>query len=275
MDSAKTLHLDVEKIIKDRVPNAEKRIPRFVYKMVASLICQDQMNLLLDNTGHLEGVDFAAGILKELNVKVVMDGEENIPQEGKFIFASNHPLGGLDGMALMELFGKKYNKKIRFVVNDILMNLKNLKSIFIPINKHGSQARDTAEVINDAFESDNQILIFPAGLCSRLQNGEIKDLEWKKTVIAKSVEYKRDIIPVYFEGQNSKFFYNFAHYRKKIGIKPNLEMVLLPSEMFKNKNKTFIVRVGKPIPWQTFDKTRSQKGWADFLKHKVYELKQR
>lgn len=275
MNNAETLRLDIEKTIKRKAPGAGAKIPGFVYRFLSRLICQDRMNDLLSKKGHLKGVDFASGALDEMNVKVVMEGEHNIPADGKFIFASNHPLGGLDGMALVKLFGEKFDHKIRFVVNDILMNIKCLATVFVPINKHGAQGKATASLINEAFESDNQVLIFPAGLCSRLQGGKIRDLEWKKAVIAKSVEYQRDVIPVFFEGRNSRFFYLFAYLRKALGIKANIEMIFLPGEMYKNNNKTFVVRVGEPIPWSTFDKSRSQKQWAEYLKNKVYDLQQR
>ena len=266
MHSYELLRVDVDKVIKSKAPNASKKIPGFLIRLVEKIIYQKEMNeLLVDKkystveNGRLVGVDFAKGILSTLNVNAVMKGEENIPADGKFIFASNHPLGGLDGMALISLFGDKYNHKIKFVVNDLLMHLTNLAPVFVPINKHGAQGKDNAQLLNDAFESENQILIFPAGLCSRRQGKEIKDLEWKKAVIAKSIEFKRDIIPVYFEAENSSFFYNFSYYRKKLGLKANLEMSLLPSEVFKNKNKAFTVHIGKPISWQSFDKSKSHR----------------
>ena len=274
MTKADSLHIDIEKAIKHKAPKAARNIPKFVFRFLERLICQERLNYLTDRNKDRLGVDFADGILKDMQVKVVLKGEENIPADGKFIFASNHPLGGLDGMALVKIFGDKYNHKVRFLVNDLLMNVTNLATVFVPINKLGGQARNNAQLVNDAFASENQILIFPAGLCSRPQQGEIKDLEWKKAVIAKSIEFQRPIIPIFFEGRNSSFFYKFAHWRKKIGIKANIEMTFLPKEMFKNNNKTFTVHIGQPIPWQTFDKTRSQKAWAEYLKNKVYELQQ-
>ena len=218
------------------------------------IVRQNEMNRILaerkyasEPNGTLHGVDFARGILSSLNVDIELIGEENIPQDGKFIFASNHPLGGLDGMALISFFGKKYNNNIKFIVTDILMHLENLSSVFIPINKHGNQGKDNAKILNDEFNSENQILIFPAGLCSRLQGNKVEDLEWKKAVISKAIEYKRDIVPLYFDGKNSSFFYLFAKWRKRLGIKVNLEMALLPNEMINNNNKIFKVRVGRPI----------------------------
>ena len=158
------------------------------------------------------------------------------------------------------------------MVNDLLLYLENLKSIFVPINKHGGQAKNAARLIEEAYASDNQIITFPAGMCSRKIKGKIQDLEWKKSFIQKAVEYKRDVVPVYFEGQNSNFFYRFANIRKALGIKMNYEMIYLPDEMFCSKHKTFRVHFGKPIPWQTFDNGKKPAEWASDIKEIVYKL---
>ena len=218
-------------------------------------------------------MDFANSLLHELNVTVNLVGAENIPEKGRFTFASNHPLGGLDGISLVSVLGSKYDSKIKFLVNDLLMNVKPLAPVFLPINKYGGQAKDSAEEIRKAYESDDQILVFPAGLCSRLQPGGVQDLEWKKTFIAKTIQYQRDVVPVYFDGLNSKFFYRFARIRKMLGLKFNIELIYLPSEMFKSENKTFTIYFGKPIPWQTFDRTKTLGQWAAEVKKQVYDLK--
>ena len=159
------------------------------------------------------------------------------------------------------------------LVNDLLLYLSNLRSIFVPINKHGAQGKKNAELIEKAYASDNQIITFPAGLCSRKQNGKIQDTEWKKSFIQKAVEYRRDIVPVFFEGRNSNFFYRLANMRKALGIKMNYEMIYLPDEMFKSKHKTYSIHFGKPIPWQTFDSSRKPAEWAEWVKEIVYNLK--
>jgi len=207
----------------------------------------------------------------DLNLELV--NEENIPAEGRYIFASNHPLGGLDGICLSAIIGGRFDGKIRYLVNDLLLYLSNLRSIFVPINKHGAQGKKNAELIEKAYASDNQIITFPAGLCSRKQNGKIQDTEWKKSFIQKAVEYRRDIVPVFFEGRNSNFFYRLANMRKALGIKMNYEMIYLPDEMFKSKHKTYSIHFGKPIPWQTFDSSRKPAEWAEWVKEIVYNLK--
>lgn len=268
------IQIDIEKVVKTKAPSLGKKLPSFLFRFLENTICQEQMNYILRKYAGCEGVDFAKALLSELNVTTNIAGLENIPDKGRFTFASNHPLGGLDGVSLVATFGEKYPSGIKFVVNDLLMNVKPLAPVFLPINKHGAQAKDAAEILAKAYESDQQIFVFPAGLVSRLQKGGIRDLEWKKSFITKTVQYQRDVIPVYFDGLNSNFFYRLARFRKKLGIKVNIEMIYLPSELFKSRNKTFTIRIGKPIPWQTFDNTKSQSEWAAYVKEIVYKLKQ-
>jgi 1-acyl-sn-glycerol-3-phosphate acyltransferase len=206
------------------------------------------------------------------NIRLQIQGAENLPDPGnKCIFASNHPLGGLDGICLSSYLGNRYDRKIKYLVNDILYFIQPLQNIFVPINKHGSQGKTAAQALNEALASDAQIITFPAGLCSRKTNGEIYDMEWKKMFITKAVEYQRDIIPVFFEAHNSGFFYRMANLRKKSGVKFNIEMLFLPRELFKAMGSTFTVYFGKPISWQTFDSSKSPQQWADWVKDIVYK----
>ena len=271
--SSEPLKIDIEKVVKEKAPKYAKKIPGFLFRYLERTIHQDEINYILKTYKDSTGVKFADDLLSYMNVHINVIGKENIPPEGRFIFASNHPLGALDGVALIRFFGHFYSGKIKFLVNDLLMHIKPLAPVFLPINKYGSQAKESSLQINNAYESDEQMLIFPAGLCSRLQHGKIKDLEWKKTFIAKAVQSQRDIIPIYFEGRNSTFFYRFAQIRKCIGLKFNIELIYLPDEMFNSKNKTFDIYIGKPIPWQTFDKSKSLQEWAQIVKEKVYQIK--
>lgn len=264
-----TVH--VEEILKEKNPALHKKLPRFAIRWFEKLIYQEPLNVFLNKYGHLDGKDFTDGMAEHLNLKLEVRGWENIPDEGRFTFASNHPLGGLDGMMLVSVIARKF-PDFKFLVNDILMNVLNLKDTFLPINKHGAQARDAAAYINEIFASDKQICIFPAGLVSRKQHGEIKDLQWQKNFINKSIQHKRDVIPLYVSGQNSKFFYWLANFRKRIGIKVNIEMLFLPSEMLKYTNRTMVVTFGKPIKYETFDRSKSQLEWADYVKDIVYKL---
>ena len=265
--------IDIKQVLRQKAPSAARKIPGFMVDYLIRTVHQDELNEILRRYHDKDGVAFMQELIGYFDLNLELVNEENIPAEGRYIFASNHPLGGLDGICLSAIIGGRFDGKIRYLVNDLLLYLSNLRSIFVPINKHGAQGKKNAELIEKAYASDNQIITFPAGLCSRKQNGKIQDTEWKKSFIQKAVEYRRDIVPVFFEGRNSNFFYRLANMRKALGIKMNYEMIYLPDEMLKSKHKTYSIHFGKPIPWQTFDSSRKPAEWAEWVKEIVYNLK--
>lgn len=264
--------INIKQILRQKAPKISGKIPGFIINYLIRTVHQDELNDILRRYHDKQGADFMNELISYFDLTLELVNENDFSKEGRYIFASNHPLGGLDGICLSAVIGNKFDGKIRYLVNDLLLYLENLKSIFVPINKHGGQAKHAARLIEDAYTSENQIITFPAGMCSRKINGKIQDLEWKKSFIQKAVEYKRDVVPVYFEGRNSNFFYRFANIRKALGIKMNYEMIYLPDEMFSSKHKTFRIYFGKPIPWQTFDTSRKPAEWADYVKEIVYKL---
>jgi putative hemolysin len=263
--------LDLDQVIGNKNPRLLKLLPGFVLKYLKKVIHQDDLNGILTRHGHLYDLDFLDAVLKEFGVKIVYHGLENIPPEGHWIVAANHPLGGLDGMALMWVLGK-IRKDIVFPVNDLLLNIPNLKGLFIPINKHGSNAGNV-RIMDETFASDQAMLFFPAGLCFRKQKGQICDLEWKKSFITKAKGHKRDVIPCYINGRNSNWFYNLCRLRGMLGIKANIEMLYLVDEMFNQRDKEIIITFGKPISYTIFDKKNTDVAWAHKLKTHVYNLK--
>lgn len=264
--------IDIDKILKDKAGKKARRIPRFLVSYLKRIVHQEEINSFLTSVADKTGVDFLEACMEYLDIRLEVEGLENLPSAGLCTFVSNHPLGGQDGIALGYVLGKHYNGKIKYLVNDLLMNLHGLAPLCIPINKTGSQSRDFPRMVEAGFRSDQHIIMFPAGLCSRRNKGVIKDLEWKKTFISKSIETHRDVVPVHFEGRNSDFFYNLANICKFLGIKFNIAMLYLADEMYKNRHKTFKITFGKPIPWQTFDKSRSHAGWAEYVRDLVYKL---
>jgi putative hemolysin len=262
--------LDLERVIANKNPRLLKILPRFVLNYLKKVIHQDELNEIVRTNYDADGLDFLDACLKGFGVKIAFHGIENIPAEGRWIVASNHPLGGLDGMALMQVVGK-VRKDIMFPVNDLLMNIPNLRGLFIPINKHGSNIGN-ARIIDDTFASDKGMLYFPAGLCSRKKKGEICDLEWKKSFITKARTHKRDIIPCFINGRNSNWFYNLARLRTLLGIKANIEMLYLVDEMYKQRDKEIVISFGKPISYTIFDKQKTDYDWAQKLKSHVYKL---
>ncbi len=246
------LHIDVGQVLRQRLPRHYRYIPKCLVTWLKRTICQDELNTIAAAVFPRRGVEAATMALAEMSVKINVVGADNIPPTGRFVFASNHPLGGLDGLALISFLGQRYGGNIRFVVNDLLTALTPLEDLFLPVNKHGRQSRECAKLIEEQCAGNTQIITFPAGLCSRMtKDGKIHDLKWNKFFVTHAVKYHRDIIPVYFEGQNSPFFYRFAKLRERLGLKFNIEMIYLPSEMIKRKNTTFTIHIGKPIPWTT------------------------
>ncbi len=271
----KDLKIDVNAVIASKSERLAKFTPKFVLQWLKKIIHQDELNSILQFSNGSIDVEFADKVLQWLNVKsnVKFINRESLNPEGKYIFVSNHPLGGLDGLTLISLIGKLFGG-IKFVVNDILLNIVPMRNIFVPINKHGRMGKEYGERIHNAYASDDQILYFPAGLCSRLIDGKITDLEWKKNFIKQAKRYNRDIVPVHFGGQNSNFFYRLAKIRKFLGIKFNIEMIFLPDEMFRQKNGIFDVVIGEPIPISSIDSSKSLDEWCQVIREKCYELKQ-
>ncbi|PKP03417.1 MAG: glycerol acyltransferase [Bacteroidetes bacterium HGW-Bacteroidetes-9] len=262
--------IDIERVIAGKNPRLLKYIPGFLIKYLKRILHQDKLNAALYKHRDKMGLDFVAAILQEFNVKVVVKGETNLTKAERFVAVSNHPLGGLDGMALMHAVGKIRNE-IVVPSNDFLLHLPNLRPLFIPVNKHGSNAENISK-FNEAFSSDKAVLFFPAGLCSRKSNGKILDLEWKKTFLSKARISGRDILPVHISGRNSNFFYNLANFRKWLGLKVNIEMLYLVDEMFRQNDKHIVITFGKPIPLSVFDKRMNDKKWVARIREHVYKL---
>lgn len=263
--------LDLEQIIRSRAGNRAKYIPQFLIEWFKNAAHQDFINGYLKE-GYV-GVEFCENSLKYLGVELEVKGLENLPKDGrKYTFVSNHPLGAIDGVTLGAVIGKEYEGKVKYLINDLLMNLKGLAPLGIPINKIGGQARNLPKLIDEAFHSENQMLVFPAGLCSRKIDGKIQDLPWGKAFVTKSRQTGRDIIPIHFEGQNSERFYKVAEWQKKLGLKFNIAMLMLPDEMYKSTGRKYKVTFGKPIPVETLDRTKTDIEWAQDIRRIVYEL---
>ena len=269
---SEVLQIDVEAILAAKAGKKARYVPCFLVSYLKKIIHQDEVNAFLREHHATRDFEFLEAFMEYFTHSFDVHGLENLPADGRFTFVSNHPLGAQDGIGLAYILGRKYDGKIKLLVNDLLMNIPNISSFWVPINKTGKQARNFPQMVTSAFESENNILMFPAGICSRKQKGVIRDLEWKKTFITKSVQTQRDIVPIHFEGQNSNFFYRLANINKMLGLKFNIAMLYLSDEMFKNKNKTFKVTIGKPIPWQTFDRSKTPAEWAQYVKNLVYEL---
>lgn len=261
--------IDIEKILKEKSPSLYKWLPRFLINWLKKKLHEDELNGAMTRHQHQFGLEYNEAAVQEFGVHVQSEHAERVPVQGGVIIASNHPLGGLDGIALIKSVGE-IRPDVRFLVNDILRNLKNYQDVFVGVNKVGATTRDALRVIEEVYASDAAVLVFPAGLVSRKQQGQIKDLEWNKSFVSKALKYHKPILPVFIEGQNSSFFYNFAMWRKRLGIKGNIEMLWLPDEMFKQRGQTIRIHFGKPFDPSLLDSSRDQSEWAQLIKAYVY-----
>ena len=274
MDS-KVFTIDIDEIVRGKAGAKARFVPRFVLSWLKRIIHQDEVNEFILGEGDKQGMPWLDDCMEYLGTTLNVKGLENLPDDSDgrlFTFVSNHPLGGPDGVALGHLLGHRYDGRIKYLVNDLLMNLHGLAPFFVPINKTGKQSRNFPQLVEAVFNSPNHIIMVPAGLCSRRINGQIHDLPWQKTFITKSVETRRDIVPIRFNGRNSDFFYRIANVGKRLGLKFNIAMLYLVDELYKNRGKTFDVTIGKPIPYSTFDKSRKPQEWAAYVEDIVYKL---
>lgn len=262
--------VDLEKVVLERTGG--KRIPRFLLKALNRFLRLDYINTFL--TEGYEGVEFCTKCMEYMGVTLIPEGLENIslPEGSKITFASNHPLGGVDGVALTGIIGTRFKGSIGLMVNDFLMYLKGLASFSIPINKLGGQSRNMPAQIRELYATKDNVLVFPAGSCSRKIDGIVQDMPWTKSFVRFSRENGRYIVPVHFIGRNSRRFYLVDALCKKLGIKFNLAMFFLPSELYRARGKTFRIVFGKPIPAETFDASRSDSEWASYLRGEVYNM---
>jgi putative hemolysin len=263
--------INIREVFLKKNPGLAKKLPGFVYRYINRIMHIDEINEILINHGNEKGIEFANSMVKHFNVHQTINGIENIPTSGRYIFASNHPLGGFDSFLIMNTV---YNilGEVNTLVNDVLMNIPQLRPVFVPLNKHGGLPKEVLRQLHEAYSSDRQILIFPSGFASRMIKGQIQDFEWKKHFIAKSIEFQRDIIPVHVSGRNSDFFYRLANFRSFFKLKWNLEMFYLADETFRHKNQKFTITFGKPISYKHFDKSKTLDQWAAEVRDIVYKL---
>lgn len=267
------IQIDLWRLLQARLGRKGKLIPHFMVRPFEKLIRQRELNEVLSKLYPARGEAFCQGVLKELGIKLTIDYEENMPADPRSIFVCNHPLGGIDGMCVITFLHLHYGRPVRVVVNDLLTAVDPLRDIFLPVNKFGAQHRECVSALNDALEGPNPVLFFPAGLVSRLRSdSSIHDLEWNRAFVTKAMRYRRPVVPLYFEGRNTDFFYRAGYWRRKLHIKTNVEQTLLPREVFLGRGSNFRIVVGEPVDWQTFRGGASAADEAAAVCDRVYQL---
>jgi putative hemolysin len=263
--------IDIKRLIGSKNPKLLKWLPGFIIKYLERILHQDEINDFLEKHPNVSGQEFCSEVIKYLNIKIEIDGIENIPKTGGVTLAMNHPLGGMDALALVHAL-KEYRTDLKYIVNDLLLNLEPMKELFVGVNKHGKNNDGTLQKVGDLFNSNKAVCIFPAGMVSRKIKGKVRDLPWKKTFLTQSKKNNLPIVPIYIDGKLSNFFYNLSNFRSFIGIKANIEMLYLADELFKQKNVTMKFKIGKIIMPEEFDNSKNFNEWTNFVREKVYEL---
>lgn len=266
--------IDIKKLIASKSPRLAKWLPGFILRYLKRILHQDEINAFLVKHKNDKNEVFCDYVMDYFNIEVEVKGIEKIPASGRVILTMNHPLGGMDAIALVSAI-KNRRLDLKFIVNDLLMNLDNLSDLFVGVNKHGKNEKSTRQQIMDLFASERMVCIFPAGLVSRRSKGKVRDLHWKKTFITYAKKFDHTVIPVHIEGELSDFFYNLSNLRSKVGIKANIEMLYLADELFKQRDKKIVFTVGDPIKGASFDESKAENDWAQWVKDKVYELEEK
>lgn len=263
--------IDVEKIISEKNPKLLKWMPGFILRYLKRILHEKDINEFLAESKDIKNIEFCHEVVRYLNINVEVENIERIPKEGRICLVMNHPLGGMDAMILVAALDGNRND-LKFIVNDILMNLENLSDIFVGVDKKSKVRGEAHAKVTGLFKSDSTVCIFPAGLVSRKIKGEVQDLEWKKAFVTNSKNSDRTIVPIYIEGKLSKFFYRLSNIRKFFGIKANIEMLYLVNELYKQKNATIKFIVGEPIEHELVHGTKKDRTTTEKIRARVYAL---
>ena len=269
-DSVK--YIDIKRVLAGSGSKRLSSLPDFITGIIARIICQDEMNRIMNKYKDKIGKEFLPAVIDELQVNIEVTGIENLPENGRCFFVANHPFGILDGLILTRIITRKYGS-VKAIANEAFLYVPQLRPFIAAVNVFDGSSRDYLQALEEVYQQDVPISHFPSGEVSRRYHGKFQDCDWQKSFITKSISSRRDVVPIRFEGRNSNLFFFIYIFRNFFGIKANIELILLPRELFRKKGRTVRVIVGKPIPWQTFDKTHSHFEWAQRVKGVVYALK--
>ena len=262
--------LDVEKVLG---PKLMKKLPRFAVNFFKRRIHQDEINDCIMHAEHYKGAGFFDEALKYVDITFQIRGEENLDPDKKYLFAGNHPLGGPEALIIGSVFNKVYGGGFKVLSNKLLQNMKPLKEFFIPVNVgRSNHSRELGNMVNDMFQSESQVLIFPAGVCAKKMNGKVTELPWKKTFITQAKKFERDIVPLHISGFNSKRYFFLSKLSRALRLKFNLGMIYLVDELFNKAGQEFVITIGTPIPYTSLDKSKTDQKWAEDIKDIVKRL---
>ncbi len=261
--------IDVKALVASKAPRAAKMLPGFVFSFLKRILHQDDINDILRCGWDHTPQQFVQGVFKRWNITYTIEGLDKLDPKGRYIFAANHPFGGMDGMMIADCLVEHFGDA-GVVVNDMLMHLDPLKPIWIPVNTLGAQNPQYVKLFEEGFASDKPILMFPAGICSRVVNGKIADLQWKPTFVKRAHATGRSVVPLYVEGSLHKWFYRLYKFRKSLRIKANIEMLLLVDGMYHQHGKHFRLSVGEPLTPDQLSAIGSVREQVQHVRTKTY-----
>lgn len=266
--------IDIAEVLATKAPKLARRLPKFVINWLRRTIHEKELNHIYQNYWDYAPQAFIRACFRDWGVSYSIEGLEKLDRNERYLFVSNHPFGGMDGMMLSDKL-IEYFGDVRVVVNDILRYISPLDPLWVPVNKHGTQKLSYARKFDEAFRSDLPILTFPAGLCSRKIDGRVQDTPWRPNFLKKAKSSQRNIVPIFVEGRLSNFFYNLSRLRKALGVKANIEMLWLVDEMLSQKGQHFRIIVGEPIEVASLEQVGSPAEQVLAVRKACYALEKR
>ncbi len=243
--------IDAKRILQDTYPDFKLgKNNAIAVNALKKLIHEDDFNDIIRKNQHLRGFAFLDKLLSyfKFNYQVDNDSYNNIPSEGRLLIVANHPIGTLDGLALVKLI-RSIRPDVRIVANRVLSNMQPLQSVFLPVDvltdKKG--LKETYKVMLDALENEEAIIIFPAGEVSRITPKGVRDGDWQSGFLKLAKKAQCSVLPIHIKAKNSALFYSMSTIYKPLGT------MLLVKEMFNKKNQTIKFQVGAPIPYSAIE----------------------
>ncbi|MBO9489720.1 lysophospholipid acyltransferase family protein [Endozoicomonas sp. G2_1] len=263
--------ISVDNIIEQQLPSLHNNtlFARPIKAILRKLLHEREFQAFEQAYPHLKGLDFIEQVLDyfDFTYSVSSKEKERIPSSGRVVIIANHPIGSLDGLALLKLISE-IRPDVKAVANDMLMAISPLRSMLLPVNNmQGNTPKDNLKNINKHLANEGAVIIFPAGEVSRLRPNGIKDTAWNSGFYRIAKAAKAPILPIFVDGKNSAIFYSASMLYKPLAT------ALLVREMFKQQKKNVAVRIGEAIEFDSYsDQQFPRKTIIRLFKKHLYRL---
>ncbi len=267
--------IDVDALLNHYFQTTDDRHDKPLLKTASSflkkLVHQDEINRFMEQHRHLEGFEFNDAVLERFNFSFQVSSKDRvrIPDQGRVLIIANHPLGSLDGLALLKLISE-IRTDVRIVATTLLDCIEPLKNLFLSVDNLSRTAQKTCDQIGQIvamLEAEHAVIMFPTEEVSRIRPTGIRDGKWKPGFLSLAKKTKSPILPVHIGGKNSPLFYGLSSIYKPLGT------MMLVNEMFNQKDHEIVFRIGKPIPWESIAAMdMPKKNIAKLMRKQVYLL---